>query len=104
MSNYTPGPWALHYEKYITGIENDPENGCVGPVDIGHVYLRTVPGKAEANARLIVSAPDLLEALRFYMSQFGQDLVLRGIPFDKSQTEADEKARDAIFKATGSRV
>jgi hypothetical protein len=55
MNNYTPGPWSLHYEKYITGIENDPENGCIGPVDIGHVYLRTVPGKAEANARLIVS-------------------------------------------------
>lgn len=55
-------------------------------------------------SKIEAAAPYLLEALRFYMAQFGQDFLLRGIPFDKSQTEADEKARDAIFKATGSRV
>ena len=64
MSKHTPGPWRVEYETDISGTENDPENGCVGPVDVAHVYMRTVPGRHEANARLIAAAPDMLQALR----------------------------------------
>lgn len=63
MSKHTAGPWT-NEEGDITGIENDPENGCVGKVDVAHVYMRVVPGRSEANARLIAAAPELLEALR----------------------------------------
>lgn len=59
-NNFTPGPWVHEGQGDITGIENDPKNGCVGKVDIAAVYLRTVPGRSDANAALIASAPDLL--------------------------------------------
>jgi hypothetical protein len=64
MSAHTLGPWNVNNDTDISGIENDPKNGCVGPVDVAHVYLRTVPGRTEANARLIAAAPYLLEALQ----------------------------------------
>lgn len=63
-TQHTPGPWSIEHETDVTGSESSPEIGCVGKVDIAHVYLRTVPGKSEANARLIAAAPDLLAALK----------------------------------------
>lgn len=30
-TKHTAGPWSVAYETDITGIENDPENGCSGP-------------------------------------------------------------------------
>ena len=63
MSKHTPRPWSIENGTDIIGIENDPANGCVGPVDVAHVYQRTVAGRTEANALLIAAAPDLLKAL-----------------------------------------
>jgi len=95
MNKHTQGPWTVSNETDISGIENDPENGCVGPVDVAHVYLRTVQGRTEANARLIAAAPDLLAALQG---------LLRGIfdgPDDADAATLVAKARAAIAKATG---
>lgn len=44
---------------------------------------------------------DLLEALKEYMSQFGQGLEAHGIPLGPAQHKADEKARAAIAKVAG---
>ena len=61
MNKFTPGPWTHEGQGDITGIE---DNGFGrGPVDVCSVYLRTVEGRHEANARLIAAAPDLLAAL-----------------------------------------
>lgn len=57
-ARHTPGPWRHKGQGGITGVEN---NG--GSVDICAVYLRMVPGKHDANARLIAAAPELLTAL-----------------------------------------
>ena len=54
---HTPGPWAHLGQGEINGVENG------GTVDVCSVYLRTVEGRTEANARLIAAAPDLLAAL-----------------------------------------
>ena len=92
-AKHTAGPWKHECDGDITGIENDPENGCVGPVDIASVYLRTVPGRTEANARLIAAAPEMLEALH---------LLVAGIEGGVSETFIPlKKARAAIAKATG---
>jgi predicted ABC-type transport system involved in lysophospholipase L1 biosynthesis ATPase subunit len=48
---------------------------------------------AEANARLIAAAPELLEALEYLLSQFGR---LDHLP----DYSAGDKARAAIAKAT----
>ena len=71
-TKHTAGPWKHEGDGYITGIENDPANKCVGLVDIASVYLRTVPGRHDANARLIAAAPDLLEAL-YLIANTGMD-------------------------------
>ena len=71
MSEYTPGPW---YVK---------RNGVRSPVnseDGRHIAMinyspMTIPDEMhEANARLIVAAPDLLEALRaIYKEAFSEN-------------------------------
>ena len=52
-----------------------------------------------AKHRLIEAAPDLLAALKDYMSQFGQALEHYGIPYGEAQLNADANARAAIAKA-----
>jgi len=93
-TSHTSGPWTHEGQGDITGIENDPASGCVGKVDVACVYLRTVPGKTEANARLIAAAPDLLtalEALADYVDERAGDNECRPL----------ENARAAIAKAEG---
>lgn len=92
MSEHTPGPWSVNDDTDISGVENDPKNGCVGPVDVAHVYLRTVPGRTEANARLISAAPDLLEALQNLENDDGS------IP-----KHAWDMVQNAIAKAIGNK-
>ena len=89
-AKHTSGPWANDGGD-ITGIEDDPANGCVGPVDVAHVYLRTVPGRHEANARLIAAAPALLDAL---------ECLLNALP-SATTHPAIHQARAALAKATG---
>lgn len=95
MSKHTTGPWTHEGQGDITAIENDPANGCVGKVDVCSVYLRTVPGRHEANARLIAAAPDLLEALQALMENYE---TVGGLGFNMF---AVTKACRAIDKATG---
>lgn len=90
---HTLGPWTITDGTDITGIENDSKNGCVGPVDVAHVYLRTVLGRTEANARLIAAAPELLEALESMVEM----VEMNG--FGKAY--AMDIARAAIAKARG---
>lgn len=90
---HTLGPWTITDGTDITGIENDSKNGCVGPVDVAHVYLRTVLGRTEANARLIAAAPELLKALETLER-------LAGLP-SMQDDPARVKARAVIAKARG---
>ena len=93
MSKHTPGPWAHTGNGDITGIE---DNGFGrGSVDVCSVYLRTVKGRTEANARLIAAAPDLLEALKGALEHWP---VPSSICKDRPAYEA---ARAAIKKAGG---
>lgn len=93
-AKHTVGPWAIQYETDITGIENDPANGCVGLVDVAHVYMRTVPCRTEANARLIAAAPDMIDALRQWANA---EATADEIELQNARASRDE----AIAKATG---
>ena len=101
MSKHTPGPWKVSHETDISGIENDPANGCVGAVDVAHVYLRTVPGRTEANARLIAAAPELLEALSAFLRAPSVGSNGPGSSTIVVQDFNLRAARAAIAKATG---
>ena len=86
MSKHTPGPWAycwtygrvLVFQKGESTIAAVPYDGD-----------SEIP-QAEANARLISAAPELLEALKFLMTAHGEQLDL-----------AFEQAQSAIAKAEG---
>lgn len=80
MSKHTPGPWYAFWNENFWQINTESDefqNMCIGDVcesseifDKGH----KPHDHAEANARLIAAAPDLLEALeiaRFHVSMEG---------------------------------
>ena len=65
---HSPGPWKVEYYSWVRAA--DGEAVCHG---IGEIkYGRTVEAQlllAEANARLIAAAPDLLEAAKYAMAE-----------------------------------
>jgi hypothetical protein len=79
--NHTPGPWEHTGNGDIQGNEDNGHG--MGPVDVCSVYLRTVKGRTEANARVIAAAPDLLNA------------CLRALML-LSDPEADENEADRV--------
>ena len=104
MSKHTPGPWSVSYGTDISGIENDTEAGCVGQVDVAHVYLRTVDGRTEANARLIAAAPELLEAARLVIAWYESEDDRSTADFYQRMEMcrlSEIALRAAIAKATG---
>lgn len=82
---HTPGPW--HWDDTVWGY--DPEQQAPWLVDGNddRILSGTIECN-EANARLIAAAPELLLSL---------------MPFANGNwtSELAEKARDAIYKATG---
>lgn len=108
MSNktekYTPGPWVKGYSNFDgalavwpiipIGPEEDFPICKVSPVE-------NTTDQDHANANLIAAAPDLLEALEFYVEEF--EKVKAEFP---TMQKADElpyitKAKEAIRKAHG---
>ena len=88
---HTPGPWDWH-GPYMTGAYKisslAPEGGQVLDVMIDRSASNL------ANARLIASAPDLLEALTWALAQIENDL-------DPDHQAAFDGARAALARATG---
>lgn len=94
--SHTPGPWTHAGQGDITGIE-DNGAGC-GMVDVCAVYLRTVPGRFEANAHLIAAAPDLLAACKAVMHDY-ENFLWECRPL--SESPCIEVVLAAIKKAEG---
>lgn len=79
---HTPGPW-------IWGRTLDGEGlGVWATPESYHVLDRSAPIDAEANARLIAAAPDLLAALQHLMR------------YDFGDSDGAKEAQAAIEKAT----
>lgn len=107
-AQHTPGPWLHHGEVNLVNDTHSLFCGGVNPVGskyIGDIcYIQSsdhINGvtreEAEANARLIASAPDLLEALENLQTQIQQ--VSDG---DRPYTGFDTELIDeAIAKARG---
>jgi hypothetical protein len=113
MSKHTPGPWAYALEygpniteppcittvarcaNYVIGLPSD----CPG----GNYRDGDPSGDEEADARLIASAPELLDALQKLEQVLREAGEEDGGNFDWEAINRDEgaKARDAIRSATG---
>ena len=90
MSNHDGGPWVV---THPFGDGNDVETA--EGVPIAHVYEGVQPDKDLANARLIAAAPELLEACKGILADYGpqEDAHL--------SHERVVALRAAIAKATG---
>ena len=95
MSEHTPGPWVvcpiqkedlLHSRKVGTGPE--------GWLGVAQAHGDTQE-EADANARLIAAAPDLLEACRIALVYLESDAD------DQQEREDWAQIRVAIHKAEG---
>lgn len=89
-TKHTPGPWKLDDRGYKY-IVHKPGDGYITR-DICRMDSSTMAAFAqEANARLIVAAPELLNAV----------LLLLGNPDNRISSADVNAARAAITKATG---
>ena len=99
MSDYTPGPWGT-FEIQHDG--DDPETRTGVCAFEGDYMLAEVgfdrPNEAEANARLIASAPDLLKAARE-----AEQRLLDLFDGDAEDATIIDALRAAIAKAEGVR-
>ena len=100
-STHTPGPWLAVIEspRYSHGMHYIS-------VESSDLFLAKTCGRsleeAQANARLIAVAPDLLAALKHLIQRMDDNPEVRAACLD-SMPQAVEYARSAISKAEGAK-
>lgn len=91
---HSPGPWAIHHgigqNVYIYGANT------VCQITNPSGFYRS-PKESEANAHLIAAAPELLEALKWFIEADANGEIEQGI----YSTRGLYAARAAIAKAEG---
>ncbi len=99
MRKHTPGPWEI--ERYSDGLIQIVGNVRAVSEHEDHVttVVEAVTRGDEANAKLIVAAPDLLDALEDAVNRLTSSLILLKCDDDFIKKET-AKARAAIAKAT----
>ena len=105
MSKHTQGPWEANGQKITAkGEENVSTGGKFNIVDLviasTHYRDRRTQigaGQAEANAKLIAAAPELLSALENLTKAMREDMP----HFKEKQWPEYAKAMQAITKAIG---
>jgi len=91
-AKHTPGPWSVRKPGGTVVITLDARHG--GYCEVARTVSGSLNSQREANARLIASAPDLLEALILALP-YVEDASDSASPADQ------EIIRAAIAKATG---
>lgn len=93
-TQHTPGPW-----QYSPG--HDPHNQAQIYEKNGKTLAVTYSDEGSANARLIASAPALLEALRECITEPGAACWKKREYAEKRIRYIDQMARAAISQAEG---
>lgn len=95
-TSHTPGPWEVFDSHTGLWVMDSAEQGAICKLEWCL--------EAEANARLIASAPEMLDALKRLCSRFG--VCYDGTPRDGTPRDGTEwrEARAAIAKAEGRAV
>ena len=104
-NQHTPGPWLVETRKHVHAIKDSNGQDLTyqdtePQPDAGSVTSRgRSASETFANAHLIASAPDLLEALRFLLADYiaiqGDKLTGSSVPIEMAQA--------AIAKAEGAK-
>lgn len=99
---HTPGPWhqTRKHPRQISDTRGFKIAKCLTTTKGANFEM--TPAEAEANARLIAAAPDMLEALEGFVEMY-VDFAESGDAgfFDAEETPQVIKARAAIAKAKG---
>ena len=104
-SKHTPGPWNV-YRKSDAAPNDLPWVAATGNRVLAFVAYESILkddlARADANARLIAAAPDLLETLKLFVSEYVELVESGDAGFWDAETEEKVKqARAAIAKAEG---
>lgn len=106
-SKHTPGPWAVHREEKTGNVPYVVAPDLLTMIaDVNTVerHILHAPEDAEANARLIAVAPELLEALEQAAAAY-ELLIVSTLGFTPEERSAMEKDlalfEAAIHKARG---
>ncbi len=86
MSNHTPGPWIIDGVEIRAAASHESESIC-----------EMSPCFSHADANLIAAAPELLEALEYALSMWGDYLP----PGNSNAMKAIKQSRAAIANAKG---
>ena len=101
MSTHTPGPWLVQagdeWADGIVTLEGHNENGTPMYWTVASYNRRR--DEADANARLIAAAPELLEALQALIAEYEPNL--KAFATDAPRKAKWEAACAAIAKAAG---
>ena len=98
MSKHTPGPWIVY--EFVDGYDiRSPEAECWVAMSSDPEAVWGAIGREE-DARLIAAAPELLEALEFFVAAGGKGRTFYAVEGELLQDCVD-KARAAIAKAKG---
>lgn len=114
-TQHTPGPWHTPGEVFKPMNYGRPRSEYHNPeayraIGIGngasHIGYVSVTGcvpesEAQANARLIAAAPDLLQALQRLQKQIRDKYADHGLDWTENDSDAYEQASAAIARATG---
>lgn len=86
---HTPGPWTATPSGLITAGPRGLHIAQAATTGMGHA--------ADANARLLAAAPEMLAALQWFATELADDSA---IDMAKLINEMERKTRAAITKAT----
>ena len=105
---HTSGPWKVAKDGAKTVIIYNPGEGANAPfkpilATMNQDVIRARPDIAEANARLIAAAPELLAALQAIYNHLKEDgdCLYSGAYITNKDVPAHEVVRAVIAKATG---
>jgi len=108
---HTPGPWEYDGDGFDSVAAQDcgTDGYIVFPRDkdgdpdapVCEISDRLDDDEAEANARLIAAAPELLNALQNLMNGIDTNMVRIETDADETLANAFHRIRTAIAKATG---
>ena len=104
LAGHTPGPWKLRPDSTLGGLYSE----IIGKDTIYKVWgvvvskIPTKNAEQRANAQLIESAPEMLEALEDILQRLEDDLFLAGVPREQHKDQRHlKRLYKAIAKAKG---
>ena len=99
-SKHTPGPWQMSGDCAVATANEELDElicDCSGR-KIDAAFFSDMPGRAEANARLIAAAPELLESCRELVTDL---LSHASFGLNEKEVAMLRRAESAIAKADG---